>query len=76
MNTTFIILTALISVNGLVFLFYNNALPTQNSKIKSIQLELHLFLFKIRKIKEFVKIYCKWQSFVSKKVRSDYYNAG
>jgi hypothetical protein len=76
MHTTFTIIAILVSINGFLSLLYTPSRPGTNSKIKIIEFEINLFLFKIRKIRKFINMYCKWSVFVSKKVRSSYYNKG
>jgi hypothetical protein len=40
-----------------------------------VSFEVNLFLFRIRKITQYIRMYCVWWRFTGKKVRSKFYRS-
>lgn len=41
--------------------------------MKDIELEISLFVFRIKKISEYIRMYIKWWKFIGKEIRNEYY---
>lgn len=57
-----------------IILYTNYHIMPVKMIIRYLELEVNLFVFRILKISEYIKMYKKWWVFVGKKIRDDYYN--